>query len=876
MLRSVGDQMRAISGCPAAALLTAAVIFSSGWLAAQDGETDWGAKVGQGLRTAWNVSRQPGGALLSSVKTKGNIARVLVVFDGPPQPLPGFRMMGSGGNVAAGLLDLDYLPQLASASNVRYIRSERIYYPNDDPGVLSVRAPRTRTRLGITGRNVLLGVVDTGIDWDHPDFLDSGGNSRIEAVLDLSEPPDSLADGDLGEAGPYGGIVVYRQMIDAALAGQGTIREKDFVGHGTHVAGTAAASASPDTINSLGGVAPGAMLVGIKATSTPRDSSFSDFNILNGIAFLDSLAFFRGLPWVANLSLGSVLGSHDGTDPLEIFLARFVRNPQRGKAIVVSSGNSRNKALHSSGNFATAGTDSMVLELNLTGGQAGDDYVAMEIWLYPGVKFDIYAPDSTLLGSLADGDTLVEVTDHGVLFVENARGGAHPLAGGRLISCTITDLGATNQDTADGNIHLSTGTWRFVLHSDTGSWDAYVTSNYGLGSRFSSHVVETGTVNVPGTSPDLITVGAYNARTGWWSLSGGAGSLGANLGTYAPGTLTYFSSLGPTRDGRMKPEITAPGRWVLGSLSRDSWPLDEPLSIFASPYSVYPQLLIATDSVHAASQGTSFSAPHVAGVVALLLEVDPTLTNARIRYILTSTAATDSQTVDAPDNFWGYGRVNAAGAVAEALGIETDTVRLTARADPPDTVRTDTLRYTVTADFSGSLQAVEHFRIRVSWPPQSLRVREPLDTLIAGGSVVLSPDTDSLSEGVLTFKGRVSGVPPDSVVLVTAEFGAVSLAEADNVLIRCDVLEMSGDLAGGSILSSLAVSQAGSVSLRVKDICLLAGDLDSNGVVNVFDLLELLKVITGKREQSLCSDLDANGGTDIFDLLELLRKMKND
>ncbi len=875
--------MRSSSVTTVAVLITAAVLLFARGATAQSPAGDWGARVGMSLRAAWHGSRHPGAAtMLSSVKPETGRANVFVLFDGEPTAVPGFRMVSQSGSVATGVLELEALPRLASLSNVRYISAERVFYPTDDPGVISVRAPRTRTRLGVTGKGVLLGIIDTGIDWTHPDFLDSEGNTRIEAILDFSEPPDSLGPGDLGEPGLYGGIVVSREMIDAALGGRGNIRQKDYMGHGTHVAGTAAASPSGDTLNSLGGVAPGVSIVAIKVSRTPRDSSLSDGNIANGVLFLDSLAWSRGMPYVANLSLGGVLGSHDGTSLFEQYLEGFLDESHRGRAIVVSSGNSRGSRAHASGDFLSTGPDSTVLELNLTGAQADEDYAHVQIWLsknHRGVDVEILSPGGIATAWIDDGDTLMAVTDAGVIIGENAFGGVHSLAGDRLISIILADKGATDLDTSNIDAQLATGAWRFVMRPSEGTmyssgdaWDAYVYSNNGTGARFASHVDETGTVNEPGTAEGVITTGAYNVRTGWWSLDGGAGSLGVGLGGTTPGELTYFTSLGPTRDGRLKPEITAPGRWVLSSLSSDAWPLTEPLSIFSLSGSL-PLLLVASDSVHGVSQGTSFSAPHVAGVVALLLEADSTLTSAEIKTLITSTAALDSQTVGAPDNYWGYGRVNAAGAVAKALGSPSGPVLLSAALNPPDTLAADSLRYRVSVDFSASLQALAGCRLRITWPPDVLRLHGAPDTLSADGALWLDAKLDSLSLGVLNLNASATVFAPDRYGLVSLAFRPVKPIDADSVLVGCEVLSISGDLGGEDLLGALSVTQAGPLSVRLEGVCLVAGDLDGNGALDIFDLLEMLKVISGKREENLCSDLDGSGGTDIFDLLVQLGEL---
>jgi hypothetical protein len=264
----------------------------------------------------------------------------------------------------------------------------------------------------------------------------------------------------------------------------------------------------------------------------------------------------------------------------------------------------------------------------------------------------------------------------------------------------------------------------------------------------------------------------------------------------------------------------------------------------------------------------------VAGVVALLLEADSTLSNSQIRDLITSTAATDSQTVSVPGNNWGYGRVNAAGAVAKALNIVADTVRFFAGSDPPDTLRTGSFTYSISADFRGSIQAPSSYSLRVTWPPESMRLSQTPDSLVLGGTIRLSSHQDSLSSGVLHLTARVLATPPDSFALAELEFSPLNAEDIDGVQVSYQALALAGDLAGGDILSSLTAGQSGPLSFRLEDMCLLAGDLDNSGQRDVFDLLEILKIVSRRNEATLCSDLNGSGTTDIFDLLELLKLMK--
>ncbi len=863
-----------------AAFLLSAIL--QGRLLAQEPGRQWFGKVGTRLRTEWLARYGEKGARLSAQRTRGKrVWRKVVVTlaqgtDG--FSLSGLRLTARRGNVAAGVVDLEALPLVAANSAIEHIRSERYYFPNDDPGVFSVRAVRTSQRLGLTGRGVIIGVLDSGIDWSHPDFLREDGATRIVAVLDLSEPADSLKSGDLGTQSSYGGILVTGQEIERALRGEGNIRQKDFMGHGTHVAGTAAASpaVAPDTVGIYGGVANGADLVVVKVTPVPRDSVFSDVNIMNGLSFINSLAQALGKPYVCNMSFGSTLGSHDGSDPFEKFIASFAEPNLPGRALVAASGNSRHSGMHARGDFTGAPGDSIALELNINGQGAHEDELWIEIWLssgHPGLELSLVAPDSQVYGPYPDGfaslDTIL--TKDGVLLVDNAFGGPNQHSGDRLIAVEFYDLAVWDTLRKDNNIEITTGTWYLVMKASTGSFDAYLYSTYGLYPRFGSHVTELGTVTTPGTSPELITAGAYTVRADWLSLEGPAGSSGIFLGRSEPGTLTYFTGLGPNRKGVLKPEITAPGRWVMASLSRWAWPVAEKLSMFNSPIGSKPLVLVATDSIHGVSQGTSFAAPHVAGVCALLLEADPSLTNSQIKSILTATAATDSMTAGAPDNYWGHGRANAISAARRALGLENDTLFISAALDPPDTLWTDSLAYTVSIDFSSSSQELISFSMDIHWPPESLRVLLPLAGTVEEDALNLDFDTTALNSGLLGIAGFADYGPPAGTNLVDLAFTPLSAAFLDSVTVIFELESLQGDLEPFELSGSVEINQAGRVALRPVLACEVTGDVDRSGELNVFDLIQMLRILSGRAAEHVCSDIDQNGGTDIFDLLELLR-----
>ena len=174
-----------------------------------------------------------------------------------------------------------------------------------------------------------------------------------------------------------------------------------------------------------------------------------------------------------------------------------------------------------------------------------------------------------------------------------------------------------------------------------------------MSASLSSNIDNSMTVSTPGTAFNAITVGAYITKKRWTDLNGNV-LQNPNL---VLNSASDFSSQGPTRDNRLKPEITAPGELIAASYSAEAPPSGE-YSIFKSSYTQWPNAYIARDGKHGISQGTSFAAPHVAGTIALMLQQFPDKTSDEIKQAIISTARTDNFTGVVPNHTWGYGKLD--------------------------------------------------------------------------------------------------------------------------------------------------------------------------------------------------------------------------
>jgi subtilisin family serine protease len=560
---------------------------------------------------------------------------VLITTEGSPEELEkaGAQVGTVAGNIVTARLTLGQLERVAALPNVTYVAaSHRVQLLGmEAPGLsadslshpnLDVSMPETGAdachALGTAGAGAVVGVADTGLDLTHPDFHDR--------------------------------IVCYDYPTRDPL---------DTYGHGTHVTGIAAGDGSSSAAGYVG-MAPEADICAAKVDLT-------DAGIIDGVNFIFSQAAALGEPAVVNLSLGSQFGPHDGSSSFEQSLESLL-GP--GKIIVASAGNDGDTAIHAGGDIPAGGCIDITTDANSADASSVFDY-----W-YDGaadVCLTVLTPNGHSVGPVCAGDALDYMTDpaaatpDGCVHIDNAWTGPAPNGDNELVTYVDGQYYGCPDDVAAG-----TWTYRFCAeggaHIDGWSnpWDDLDAQ------EFSPPYGNTDmTVGMPATAKDVIAVGSYVTKRCWQSIDG-------NTYCYADpavieGDTSPFSSKGPTRDGRPKPDISAPGEGIMSALSEDARPN-------------VPIQLIDPDDRHWLIQGTSMSAPHVTGAVALLLEQDPSLTPTDVKALLQSNALEDAFTGTTPNLTWGAGKLRVPGCGAPDLDKDgfDDDVELYVGTDPFD------------------------------------------------------------------------------------------------------------------------------------------------------------------------------------------------
>ncbi len=589
----------------------------------------------------------------------------------------GFPVYGRLDGFASVVVPIARIPELDAIPGIEWMQIVRRPRTELDLSIPVIGADQAAAAYGTRGQGVIVGLVDTGVDWRHQDFRNANGTTRIKFLWDQTEPcPPGVG---ATPAPPFDFGCQYTESdINAALGGGPAITFRDGQGHGTHVLGAAAGNGRGtgpgQPPNVYVGVASKASLIVVKIFPEAGVGCTNCYDIGLGLDMIDAKAADFGMPYVVNLSLGSDLGGHDGSDLDERTIDLLTGPGKPGKAIVKSAGNSRGYGIHVSGTVAA-------------GGQNDHTFTIPPYTPLSGIFNDLQAWEMWYRGGDAMTVTILDPPDSGCPGVNNVSSstgqGQHDLASssGTMI---ISDVGspAVNGarffdmeiDDQSGSAPCS-GTWTFRVHGDTitqgGHYDMWIYfSSFGASGLYSDWNAPdyTGLVSIPGTAQYVTTVGAFVTKTGWVDIDND--SIGYNPPP-AIGSLAPFSSPGPTRDGRIKPEISAPGMGVASTLSADAAP-----AALASPSA---RVRVLRDGVHWILEGTSMSAPHVAGVYAQMLALNRNLDATQLRTLITSTAATDGfTTLSVPNSDWGYGKLK---AYAATQMLVKDIPTLTAGLD---------------------------------------------------------------------------------------------------------------------------------------------------------------------------------------------------
>ncbi|MBF1430760.1 MAG: S8 family serine peptidase [Prevotella melaninogenica] len=599
--------------------------------------------------------------LTAFVRIDGNAAEVLRQY--------GCKELARVGDISIAAIPLSKLGALSCGRQVKRIETGRRCSIQMDTTRIVVNAEKVYTGEGLsqsyTGCGVVVGVQDIGFDLTHPNFYSADMSKyRIKALW------DQLSRDTIGSTLYVGRDYVGREaLLELKHPIDGETQT-----HGTHTAGIAAGSGAEGNgvVSPYRGMACDADLVLVDNAADnaslidPKDYyKFTYATDALGFKYIFDYAERMHQPCVINFSEGSSQDFH-GYDQLYYELLAKLIGP--GRIIVSSAGNdgARNSYIHKNIEKERAGAFIMGNEKRFSCTAKSKQAFTFRVSVY----------DNVASPQIVDISTVNICNAQDSLLTDSLLVGGKKYIWRVLAYPNSYDTSETAYDfqiSSPSKLGDSPQVSLQVMGRDA-DIELYRMSGYMFPHSLDP-VLDAGdcryTIFSPSSSPDVICVGSTSYRTQFVNYLGEKKVYDSGQ----KGIRSSFSAMGPTLDGRIKPDVMAPGQNIISSYS--SFFINNPKNVNASVKSdvrhfEYNGRTYAWN----ANAGTSMSAPVVTGAIALWLQADPTLTPADCLEIFAKTCSHYDTSLSYPNNLYGYGQIDVAAGLREvlrrkALGINT-------------------------------------------------------------------------------------------------------------------------------------------------------------------------------------------------------------
>lgn len=574
------------------------------------------------------------------------------------------------GNIVTATVTIDELKQLAENPNVSFIEAgANVNEPTPDISTEKVPEPLlTRWRFGSStehrlGEGVLVGIIDVqGFDFSHPDFLDENKKSRFVRIWDQGgttrpSPFDRDAH-NYPDTFDYGSELT-KEHLDKALEKSAQFglaaynlepqSQMDESSHGTHVASIAAGNHGICSKATIAGVV---VSLAREDVMDRRRAFYDSTRLAHAVDYLIKLGEELGMPVVINISLGTNGHAHDGSSPLSRWIDSSLAIP--GRSVCVAAGNAGQEVaefegdmgyvmgrIHTSGKIPARGLTTDIEWLVVGNGIADVSENELEIWYSSQDRFTVSVrpPGMDWIGPVEPRAFIENKQLPDKTFVSVYNEVYNPMNGGNYISVYLSPF----FHESGSIVGIPAGQWTIRLHGleiKNGEYHGWIERDDPR------RVGRIGDNKFAWRFPSFFSEKSMVDNSSVSSLACGFRVLSvANLNE-AKEIINITSSQGPTRDGRNKPDVAAPGTEIVAANG------------FAEK-----------DNLWVAMTGTSMASPFVTGVVGLMLAIEPNLTAAQIEGIVQSTASP----LPGADFTWlntaGFGRLNPKACLEDATRI---------------------------------------------------------------------------------------------------------------------------------------------------------------------------------------------------------------
>lgn len=492
------------------------------------------------------------------VKYSGNLSQIEEIY-------PEIEVVELSNEYAIVTLPETLMDFLTNRVEVEFIeKPKRLFFALSQAIRVSCITPLYGTNFGLTGSGTLIAVIDSGIDYRHPDFINADGTTRIAALWDQTITPQ----GDWQPPDDYRrGVEFTSEQINLALqeptaeAGYKICPSRDYSGHGTHVAGIAAGNGRASNGENRG-VAFKSQLLIVKLGFARENSFPRTTELMMAVDYVIKKARDLSMPLTVNLSFGNNNGSHDGTSLLETYLSDISNYWKT--SIVVGTGNEGVARGHTSGTMSKTLAN---IDVELLVGTY-ETSINLQLWksYVDTVGLSIIHPNGTLVGTIRaiQGTQRFTILNTKLL---TYYGEPSPFNPYQEIYIDFIPTGT----------YIDSGVWTIRIQPERvvyGNFNMWIPSAGVLNTATGFLTpVENTTLTIPSTAAKVISVGAYDSY----------------YDQYAS-----FSGRGFTRQtNQVKPDLSAPGVDILSTVPGGGY---------------------------AAQTGTSMATPFVSGVSSLFME----------------------------------------------------------------------------------------------------------------------------------------------------------------------------------------------------------------------------------------------------------------
>ncbi len=498
---------------------------------------------------------------------------------------------------------------------------------------------------GYTGEGIIMGFIDTGIDFTQPDFKNKDGSTRILKLWDQAVNNDTTLRPHFG----------YGEVYSSTMINNGSCTHIDPAGHGTQVTGLGVGNglSVPDSVADYSGHAPQADMLFV---ATDFRLANWTLTVAEGVQWIFEEAEKLGKPCVVNLSLGTYLGGHDGKDLAAQLIDSLVA-AKPGRFVVCAAGNAGNLAPFHLRTDITNDTSIKYFKQNKN--SSFGNAVFIEGWGDTNDLKDIqlgfgYTDPSTYADFLHFVDSVSNLLDTTIVrFVNGGTSLIFTFAEeieGRIMFQILMVNPLPNM--LYGLVSVGTGKhdiWNSAAFglNDIMRSNLPTVGNYPLMSKYTYPDSLQSVVSSWNCSPSVISVGNYNNRYGYLNQFD---SMRITV-DFPVGGLGTTSSIGPTRSNIMKPDVAAPG-----NLTVSAGRFQDLNALKTIPHVMYR---LAKGGYHFANGGTSMASPAVAGIAAMYLEKCPKATCKEIKDAVIKNTFSDVHTGTLPNLQFGYGKVDA-------------------------------------------------------------------------------------------------------------------------------------------------------------------------------------------------------------------------